>query len=185
MLLTKNTIVNYKKETFNNKRLIIKIMLCSIIAAILLAFVFLKPFITVNYMAYNAANSKSFVASHVEIIESRIAKLNKGSNYLIYNARFFWHPNDRSVSFTDKYDKEDYNILMIPNLNKGEVNVAIKNIPDISCFAFSNYIQQKHGNLIIKSSDDKNISECPSDLKSLFSSSKYNFYYVVKQQKAS
>lgn len=185
MLLTENTIVNYKKETFNKKSFIIKVLLSSIIAATLLAFIFLKPFIVVNYMAYNAADNQDFVTSHVDIIESRIAKLNKGTNYLIYNERFFWHPNDRSVSFTNKYDKEKHNIIMTPDLNKGTVDVTIKNIPDISCSAFSNYIQQKHGNVIIKSTDGKNISECPSGLKSLFSSSKYNFYYIIKSKKAS
>lgn len=179
MLLKDNPIVNYKKETFNSKKVFVSVFIASFALIIVLAGVFLTPFITINHMAYSLSNDEKAVSYRIQNIEDKKSKLNKGENYLIYNGRFFTHPNSGGVPFADKYERKFSNVVMDQSRTSKKVEVTIKKVPDISCNGFAEFIKSKYGNVQIKDVDGKEIGSCPSLISSLFSVSKYNLTYTI------
>lgn len=179
MLYKDNPIINYKKEKINVMSILIKSVLFIIFFAILLGFIFYKPFIAVNNKAFDLASDKQLVKKRIDMLDDRSKKINKGDNYFIYNESFFWNPNVRSIDNSDGYHQKFANIIMNYNRNNGAITVTIKKVPDISCDAFAAYVKEKHGNLIIR--DDKGLeSSCPFKISTLFTSHKYDFEYVLK-----
>lgn len=179
MLLKDNPIVNYKKETFSSKKVFINVIIASFVLIILLAGVFLTPFIKINHMAYNLSHDQKAVSSRIQSIEDKKTKLNKGENYLIYYGQFFTNPNLGGIPFADKYERKFSNVIMDQSRTSKKIEVTIKKVPDISCNGFAEFIKSKYGKVQIKDVNGKEVGSCPSLISSLFSASKYDLIYTI------
>lgn len=178
MLLKDNPNIYYKRENFHFMSFIIKAIILLIILALALSFIFFKPFIDVNSKAISLASNKEFVKRSVDIIDSRKAKLNKGDNYLVYDSQFFWNQRSSGVDFSNGYQQKFANIIMKQDRNSNKTQVIIKNIPDVSCSGFAEYIQEKHGTILIEKSSG-GVDSCPSLFTSLLTHNKYNITYSI------
>lgn len=179
MLLKDNKKIYYKTETFNVGLFTIKAFIGLTALAFLLGYIFFNPFVKVNQKAISLANDSQFVKQRVDLIDTKKEKINKGDNFLTYDSQFFWNNNTSMIEYTNGYQKKFSNILMQQNRNTGNVLVSIKNVPDVSCVAFANYIKQKHGNVIIEHTSGKK-DTCPSVISSLLGNSKYTLTYLIK-----
>lgn len=179
MLLKDNKKIYYKTETFNVALFAIKSFIGLIALALVLSYIFFNPFVKVNQNAISLANDSQFVKQRVDFIDSKKDKINKGDNFLTYDSQFFWNKNSSMVEYTNGYQKKFSNILMQQNRNTGNVLVSIKNVPDVSCAAFANYIKQKHGNVTIENTSGKK-DTCPSVISSIFGNNKYTLTYMIK-----
>lgn len=178
MLYEDNPIINYKKETVSSLRVLVKSSAIIGIFAVVIAFIFYKPFIAVNNRALELASEYDQVKSRIDFLDTYSKKINKGKNYLTYSAGFFWNKRDSQISLTNGYEKKFSNIIMNHDRTTGKVFVDIQKVPDISCSAFADYIKSKHGNVIVKDSSGAE-SACPAMITSLLSSQKYTLSYIL------
>lgn len=179
MLLKDNKKIYYKTETFNVPVFILKALIGLIALALVLGYIFFNPFIKINQWAISLANNSNFVKQRVDFIDSKKEKINKGDNFLTYDSQFFWNKNSSMVEYTNGYQKKFSNILMQQNRNTGNVLVSIKNVPDVSCADFANYIEGKHGNVIVENSQGQK-DTCPSMVFAFSGNHKYTLTYTIK-----
>lgn len=178
MLYEENPIINYQKETVSSLRVLIKSSAIIGIFAVVIAFIFYKPFIAVNNRALELASEHDQVKSRIDFLDTYSKKINKGENHLTYSNGFFWNKRDSQISLTNGYEKKFSNIIMNHDRATGKVFVDIKKVPDISCSAFADYIKSKHRNVIVRDSSGAE-SACPAMITSLFTSGKYTLSYIL------